>query len=163
MKAYTIATALSLLAVSVSAQATTRVGTPRYAEMERLRIATATQHRTVEIRAAGVPENELQSFLNAMTRSNITPGRQLYILTAERDAARVHGPTDNFGAFVQGRLDAGLRGRALANAIRREHRLHGKGPHHVKPANARAAERDEHRNDRDSTHRETPAPSRRPN
>ena len=63
-----------------------------------------------------MPENDLQAFLNAMTRSNITPSRQLYILTAERDAARAHGPTDNFGTFVQGRLDAG---RARLHAIRR--------------------------------------------
>ena len=179
MKAYTIAAALSLLAVSVSAQATPRAGTRRNAEMERLRIATATQHRTVEIRAAGVSENELQSFLNAMTQSNITPKTQLYYLTAERDAARANGPTDNFGSFVQGRLDAGLRGRALADAIHREHRLHGKGPHHVKPKKVRSAERedgreneqgeharaedrDEHGRDRDSTRHETPAPGRKP-
>ena len=179
MKAYTIAISLSLLAASLGAQASPKAGSANTAESRRLWIATATQNRAVEIRAAGVPENDLQAFMNAMSRSNITPSRQLYILTAERDAARAHGPTDNFGDFVQGRLDAGLRGRALADAIRREHRLHGKGPHHVKRAkvrgaeredgreneqgeHARPADRDEHRNDRDSTHRETPSPIRRP-
>ena len=50
---------------------------------------------------------------------------------------------DNFGAFVQSRLDAGLRSRALAQAIRQEHSRRGIGKSRVRgqgpaPASERA-------------------------
>lgn len=137
MQVYTLVAALSLGAAALGAQTAPGSTPARRAEVERLRIVTATEHRSQQIRAAGVSDTDLRSFIDMMTRSQITPTGQLYILTAERDAARTHGPTDNFGAFVQGRLDAGLRGRALAIAIHREHRQHGKGV----PAKALKGER----------------------
>jgi hypothetical protein len=48
------------------------------------------------------------------------------LFETENKAIREHGPVDNFGAFVQRRLDEGLRGRDLADAIRAEHAAHGR-------------------------------------
>ena len=72
-----------------------------------------------------------------------------------------HGPTDNFGAFVQSKLDQGLRGRELSDAIRAEHAAHGKGkgaiknPGKGKNRNEEARERDAR--DRDAKDREKDA------
>lgn len=49
------------------------------------------------------------------------------VIDEERVARRDHRPVDNFGAFVQSRLQAGLRGQELAAAIRAEHAARGKG------------------------------------
>ncbi len=83
--------------------------------------------RAEEIRQAGVPDSSVRSVLDIL-RAKQLPAKDVEdILVVERDAAREHGPTDNFGAFVQSRLDRGLRGRDLAAAIRAEHAARGKG------------------------------------
>ena len=80
-----------------------------------------------EIRRAGVPDTTVRNVLDKLRKQQASPEEVHAVLVAERDAARDHGPTDNFGAFVQQQLDAGLRGRDLAAAIRAEHEAHGKG------------------------------------
>lgn len=42
-------------------------------------------------------------------------------------SARMNGPVDNLGAYVQSLLDEGKRGKELAMAIREKHRAEGKG------------------------------------
>jgi hypothetical protein len=65
--------------------------------------------RTSQIlRESGVPDEEVQSVIEAAS-------------------VREHGPVDNFGAFVQDQLAAGLRGRDLAAAIHAEHARRGIG------------------------------------
>jgi hypothetical protein len=81
-----------------------------------------------QARREGAPDGVIQQVLSAMQSANVPAHEAREVLDAERDALREHGPVDNFGAFVQSKLDAGLRGRDLAAAIRAEHQLRGKGP-----------------------------------
>lgn len=98
------------------------------ADLLRQRVASILRipTRADEVRQAGVADSTVRSVLDIL-RGRQVPAEQVeVILTAERDAAREHGPTDNFGAFVQSQLDRGLRGRELAAAIRAEHAQRGK-------------------------------------
>jgi hypothetical protein len=81
-----------------------------------------------QVRQEGTPSSALEQVLAAMQAANVPAHEAREVLDEERAAIREHGPVDNFGAFVQQKLDAGLRGRDLAAAIRAEHQLRGKGP-----------------------------------
>jgi hypothetical protein len=81
-----------------------------------------------QVRKEGVPNSALEQVLGAMQAANVPAHEAHEVLDEERAAIREHGPVDNFGAFVQSKLEAGLRGRDLAAAIRAEHQLRGKGP-----------------------------------
>jgi hypothetical protein len=65
--------------------------------------------------------------LDALSRRGVPAADAAAVVQEEVAAVRAGAPTDNFGAFVQGRLEAGLRGRALADAIRAEHERRGRG------------------------------------
>ena len=78
-------------------------------------------------RNEGVTSDEVRAVLDAMRTKNVPANEAKDILDEARAARRDHGPVDNFGAFVQTKLDAGLRGRDLAAAIRAEHAARGKG------------------------------------
>jgi hypothetical protein len=91
-----------------------------------------------EARSEGVPDKDVREVLNAMRDKKVRASEARDVLDEARSARREHGPVDNFGAFVQSRLDAGLRGRELAAAIRAEHRAHGKGGN-ARGADAKAA------------------------
>lgn len=88
--------------------------------------------KTDEARRAGVPDGSLQSILDVLRTGEVTPQEASSILDVETAAVREHGPTDNFGAFVQAQLAAGKRGQELAAAIRAEHQRNG----HGRPAGA---------------------------
>ena len=81
-----------------------------------------------EARREGAPDGVIRQVLAAMQSANVPADEAREVLDEQRAAMRQHGPVDNFGAFVQAKLDAGLRGRDLAAAIRAEHELRGKGP-----------------------------------
>ena len=78
-------------------------------------------------RAEGVPNNDVRAVIESMRGKNVRAHEAREVLDEARKAHREHGPVDNFGAFVQSKLDAGLRGRDLAAAIRAEHAARGKG------------------------------------
>lgn len=78
-------------------------------------------------RSEGVPGDEVRAVIEAMRDRNVRAHEAREVLDEARNARREHGPVDNFGAFVQSKLDAGLRGRDLAAAIRAEHAARGKG------------------------------------
>jgi hypothetical protein len=80
-----------------------------------------------EARQEGAPSDEIRAVLEAMTRANVPAHEATVVLDTARAVRREHGPTDNFGAFVQTQLAAGKRGQALAAAIRAEHAQRGKG------------------------------------
>jgi hypothetical protein len=90
--------------------------------------------KTDEARRAGVPDGSLQSILDILRKGDVTPQEATSILDVETEAVREHGPTDNFGAFVQAQLAAGKRGQELAAAIRAEHQARGKGKPEAKRA-----------------------------
>jgi hypothetical protein len=78
-------------------------------------------------RSEGASDQEIRQVLDVMMKENIPAHEAGQVIEQERAARREYGPVDNFGAFVQSRLEAGLRGRQLAAAIREEHARHGKG------------------------------------
>lgn len=75
----------------------------------------------------GIPEDEIRIVIEDVRRRRIPASETRDVLDQTDAAIREHGPVDNFGAFVQSRLGAGLRGRALAQAIRQEHARRGIG------------------------------------
>ena len=82
---------------------------------------------TAEARTEGAPADEVRQVVQVMASENVPAHEARRIIDEERTDRREHGPVDNFGAFVQSKLRAGLRGQELAAAIRAEHAAHGKG------------------------------------
>lgn len=82
---------------------------------------------TSEARREGIAAAEIRKVLDAMRNAGVPAYEATTLIETERQAHREHGPTDNFGAFVQGQLAAGKRGQELAAAIRAEHARMGKG------------------------------------
>ncbi|MFC1640244.1 hypothetical protein ACFL3B_05740 [Gemmatimonadota bacterium] len=80
-----------------------------------------------ELRAAGVPVDEVRNAIETARRQRVPAAEAEEVLAETSRAVEEHGPIDNFGAFVQTQLDAGLRGRDLAAAIRAEHQRNGIG------------------------------------
>ena len=80
-----------------------------------------------EARRTGITETTLRRVLDGLLGRGVTADDAVVVLREELDAVHAGGPRDNFGAFVQQKLAAGLRGRALAEAIRAEHRKSGIG------------------------------------
>jgi hypothetical protein len=91
--------------------------------LQAARLPTVTR----EARSLGVPEKDLQAIFATSRQHRVPAGDLAGLLAVENDAVRQHGPIDNFGAFVQEKLDAGLRGQELAAAIRSEHAARGIG------------------------------------
>lgn len=103
------------------------VSTPVLPTFERLRLAGLLPLRADEVRRAGVHDSTVRRVLEIFRVNAVGPVLADEILATERDAARRHGPTDNFGAFVQRQLATGARGQGLAQAIWAEHRARGRG------------------------------------
>jgi hypothetical protein len=99
---------------------------------QRIAAILSIPQRAAEIRRSGVPDSTLRGVLDILVKQRVPAEEAAVILEEESKAAAEHGPTDNFGAFVQSQLAAGKRGRELAAAIRAEHQARGKG----KPMNA---------------------------
>ncbi len=80
-----------------------------------------------QARVEGTPSDVIRKVLEVMVGAKVPAGEAHEVIDEERAARRENGPVDNFGAFVQSQLAAGLRGRELAAAIRAEHAARGKG------------------------------------
>lgn len=80
-----------------------------------------------EARQAGVTEATVREVLDGLRRRGLPAADAAMVLREEVDAVNAGEPKDNFGGFVQRQLAAGLRGRALAEAIRAEHQARGIG------------------------------------
>jgi len=102
-----------------------QAGDPTFAStiLEALRLPALV----TEARGAGVPETAVRQVLDALRRRGVGADEAALVVREEVAAVNAGAPRDNFGAFVQAQLDAGLRGRALAEAIRKEHRARGIG------------------------------------
>jgi hypothetical protein len=79
------------------------------------------------LRKAGVPPDQVREALQAARDRGVPADEAEMVFEEAEKEARDKGPVDNFGAFVQARLDEGLRGRELAQAIKEEHARQGKG------------------------------------
>lgn len=71
-------------------------------------------------RQEGVPDSVVRVSLQALQNAKVNPADAKEVLDEARQEQRDHGPVGNFGAFVQSKLQAGLRGRDLAAAIHAE-------------------------------------------
>jgi hypothetical protein len=116
-----------------------------------------------QARREGAPDGVLQQVLAAMRAADVPAHEAREVIDEERAAMREHGPVDNFGAFVQSKLDAGLRGRDLAGAIRAEHELRGakRGERAAQPVD-RGTERGKSSEARDSLRDRQQRPEARP-
>lgn len=105
---------------------------------------TAAMLRTLRLpvvatdaREVGVPEATVRGVLDALRRRGLPAEEAVLVLDEEVAAVHAGGHPDNFGGFVQQQLDAGHRGRALAEAIRAAHRARGIGPPPGRPGHGR--------------------------
>jgi hypothetical protein len=120
MWAFKILAALTLVGAPLAAQ-TVPASNAEDMFVQRLTALLDLPRITADLRDAGIPDSTVQNLLYSMEQAKLPETDQVAMLTVERDAAREHGPTNNFGAFVQSRLAAGDRGQVLAKAIRDEH------------------------------------------
>ncbi len=97
------------------------------ARRERILKSVRLPRKADDVRAAGVPASDMREALKAAKAKGVRAGDMSDIADEQKKAIDEHGPIDNFGAFVQSKLDEGLRGRELAAAIRAEHAKRGKG------------------------------------
>jgi len=79
------------------------------------------------LRKGGTDEQEIKAGLKAARDSKLPATDAADLIEEAVTASREHGPVGNFGSFVKTQLDAGVRGKALAEAIRNEHASKGKG------------------------------------
>jgi hypothetical protein len=114
-----------VVALSVCWGSTAAAQVPEW--VSQLLIAAQLPVSTLEARKEGVPGDEIRAVLEALRTARVPAHDARELIDEERTARREHGPVDNFGAFVQTKLQAGLRGRDLAAAIRAEHEARGKG------------------------------------
>lgn len=79
------------------------------------------------LRDRGVPVEEVEATIFGAREKGVPADETAGFLEATARAVEENGPIENFGAFVQAQLDAGLRGHELAQAIRAEHARRGIG------------------------------------
>ena len=94
---------------------------------ERVQKAAELIRASREAREAGIPAKEVAEALESARERGLSPGEIGEVMAESTAAVHESGPVDNFGSFVETKLDEGLRGKELAAAIHEEHRLHGKG------------------------------------
>lgn len=115
---------LALLALPVRAQEETDAPpTPK----ERALAAISLPKSARALREQGVDKEEVRKALKEARGRKMNARQAKELLDESKKAVEENGPIDNFGAFVQKKLDEGLRGRDLAAAIRAEHAARGKG------------------------------------
>lgn len=85
-----------------------------------------------ELRGQGVPDGDVGKAIAAAKGKGLKAEEAADVLEEADKDVKEHGPVDNFGAFVQSKLDEGLRGKELAAAIKAEHVAKGKGKGHGK-------------------------------
>jgi hypothetical protein len=119
-----VSIAICILAPSAFGQAPAPDARER---QQRLLKATRLPDRVQAVREKGVPDAEVRDALRAARSKRVHAGDMSDIADEQGKAIDQHGPIENFGAFVQSKLDEGLRGRELAAAIREEHARRGIG------------------------------------
>ena len=133
MKILVLIAALVILALPVQTlaqeEAETAVEPTRLERLQKLAELITTSE---DARQAGIPEEEVAEALEGARERGLSADEAEAVLAESTAAVNESGPVDNFGAFVQSKLDEGLRGKELADAIHEEHRRHGKGKGHGK-------------------------------
>lgn len=152
MKKFLLILGLALLAlpILVLAQEKTESATEP-SLLERVQKAAALIKTSEEAREAGIPEEDVAEVLESARDNGLSPQETEAVLTETTEVIKETGPVDNFGAFVQSKLDEGLRGKDLADAIHEEHRHHGKGKGHGKQK-GKKEEHKGHKHDHEGRH-----------
>ena len=78
-------------------------------------------------REAGIPKEEVSEALDAAKAKQVPAADAAAVLAEATDATKRDGTIDNFGGFVAEKLDSGLRGKELSDAIHAEHQARGMG------------------------------------
>jgi hypothetical protein len=79
------------------------------------------------LREAGVKPAEVKAALAAVREADLPADEAGDVLDESTDAVRKNGNVDNFGQFVKSKVEEGLRGKELAEAIHAEHAERGMG------------------------------------
>ena len=80
-----------------------------------------------EAREAGIPEKEVRQVVEEARKRGLSPEETGDILKEGGKATKENGQVEGFGEFVRERLNKGMRGKELSDAIHAEHKLRGKG------------------------------------
>ncbi|MEX0692419.1 MAG: hypothetical protein WD043_11310 [Gemmatimonadales bacterium] len=113
----------SMIVIVLAASPLAQGGDPAPSILEGLRLPTLA----AEARRAGVAEAGVRALLDRLRRGGVPADEAAWIVGEEVESVRTGAPTDQFGGFVRRQLEAGLRGRDLAEAIRAEHRTRRRG------------------------------------
>jgi hypothetical protein len=118
---------ISHLVVTLSVSLSSAAFAQRSERATQLLLAADLPVSAARARSEGASNAEVRGVLDALRNAKVPAHEARELIDEERSARRRNGPVDNFGAFVQSKLQAGLRGRELAAAIRAEHAARGKG------------------------------------
>ena len=99
--------------------------------------ALSLPERAEQLRELGVPKEDVADAIRGTKESGLGATEAAETLESAQEAVKEHGPIDNFGAFVTGKVQEGLRGKDLAAAIKSEHQNRGKGAGHVNQADGK--------------------------
>lgn len=111
-----------------TAQETTTTQTPETArDTSSILRAIALPALSELLRERGVPAEEIEATIRGARERGVPADEAAVIMEETAATVDEHGPIEDFGGFVQSRLEAGLRGRELAEAIRAEHARRGIG------------------------------------
>ena len=122
MKSLLVCTALSLVLVTPSPAS--NEATPGGGILLSLRLPLIAE----EVRSLGVPAADVRMVLQAGRILGLTSAEMYELLHEESRALRERGPIDHFALFLAGKLQQGLRGEELADALHAEHAKRGQGP-----------------------------------
>jgi hypothetical protein len=118
---------ISHLVVALSVSLSSAAFAQRSERATQLLLAADLPVSAARARSEGASNADVRGVLDALRNAKVPAHEAREVIDEERSARRRNGPVDNFGAFVQSKLQAGLRGRELAAAIRAEHAARGKG------------------------------------
>lgn len=113
-------TVLALVATSAAGQEAKRDSVDI---LEAIRLPAVSE----TLRQSGIPPEEVKAAVDGAKAKGVPAGAISEVLRQTARTVEENGPIDNFGAFVQEQLAAGLRGRDLAAAIHAEHARRGIG------------------------------------
>ena len=94
----------------------------------RLVLAIQLPTLTHEARTAGLAEADVTAAVQACrVHKEVGAAETAEVFKITLQDVQKNGPVEDFGAFVNTKLNEGLRGKALANAIHKEHKTRGVG------------------------------------
>ena len=100
---------------------------PDSAKIEQIQRILRLPQTIERARQAGVSDSQVREVLRRTRERGVPAEDAQRTIEQETEAVERGGDRGEFGKFVQSRIDAGLRGRELSEAIRAEHARRGVG------------------------------------